>query len=131
MQKITRTDTHKPARPAARKPARVAPDKPTFHPVISRVTGDVNLTAPKGYRARVLLKLVSRDNGHRYYSWWAMSGRHDMDAAALRFKYNGEDMIQFDLPDGMPLSEELLTPYLTAFLAGEHHEPPDTPIVRG
>jgi hypothetical protein len=131
MQKVTRTDTHKPARQAGRKPARAVPAKQPLRPVISRVTHDVDLTAPRGYRARVLLKLVSRDNGHRYYSWWAMSGRHDMDVASLRFKYNGEDLIQFDLPDGMPLSEELLAPYLTDFLAGEHHEPPDTPTVRG
>jgi hypothetical protein len=135
MQKITRPDTHKPVRQpvrhAARKPARPAPAKPVFHPAISRVTGDVDLTVPKGYRARVLLKLVSRVDGHRYYAWWAMAGRHDVESAAMQFKYNGEDMIQFDLPVGMPLSEELLTPYLTDFLAGEHNEPPDTPTVRG
>jgi hypothetical protein len=131
MQKISRPATHKPtARPIARKP-RATPAPPSQKPVIARVEADVDLTAPKGFRARVLLKLVDRVNGRRSYSWWAMAGRHELDAASMRFKYHGEDMLQFDLPEGMPLSEELLAPYLEDFLAGEGNEPPDPPVIKG
>ena len=130
MQKSTRPAMHKPVRHVARKPARMTPAKPATRPVIARVEGDVDLIAPKGFRARVLLKLVDRIDGRRVYAWWAMVGRHELDAASLRFKYNGEDMLQFDLPESMALSEELLTPYLKDFLDGEGNEPPDPPVIK-
>lgn len=130
MQKNTRPAMHKPVRHVARKPSPPAPAKPATRPVIARVEGDVDLTAPKGFRARVLLKLVDRIDGRRVYAWWAMAGRHELDAAALRFKYSGEDMLQFDLPEGMALSEELLTPFLKDFLDSEGNEPPDPPVIK-
>jgi hypothetical protein len=130
MQKITRPAMHKPVRHVARKPARLVPAAPATRPVIARVEGDVDLTAPKGFRARVLLKLVDRIDGRRVYAWWAMAGRHELDAAALRFKYSGEDMLQFDLPEAMALSEELLTPFLKDFLDSEGNEPPDPPVIK-
>lgn len=96
------------------------PAKPTRRPMLTRVTGDINLVAPRGYRASVLLKFVSRDDGHRYYSWWAMVGRRDSEAVSTKYKYTGEDVIRCDVPEGMPLSAESLQPYLAAFLADEH-----------
>jgi hypothetical protein len=53
-----------------------------------------------------------------------------MEAFSVHYAYTGEDMIRCDLPEGMPLSEESLQPHLTAFLAGEHTQPPGTPIIR-
>lgn len=130
MQKMTRPVSDKPARHASPKRTRVTPAKPAPRPTLTRVTGDLELVAPVGCSASVLLKLVSRDDGHRYYSWWAMVGRHDMDSFSIRIKYRGEDLIRCDLPAGMPLSEESLQPHLTSFLAGEHTQPPGTPIIR-
>lgn len=149
MQKTTRLVSDKLARHASPKRTRVtsasrssagaapgaasrpasAPAK-AAQPLLTRVTSDIDLVAPRGFCASVLLKLVSRDDGHRYYSWWAMVGRHDVDSFTIRYKYRGEDLIRCDLPDGMPLSEESLQPHLTSFLAGEHTEPAGTPIIR-
>jgi hypothetical protein len=136
MQKITRPVSDKPARHASPKRTRVAPTAtpakpvPVIRPTLTRVKGDLELVAPRGFHASVLLKLVSRDDGHRYYSWWAMVGRHDMDSFSIKVKYRGEDLIRCDLPEGMPLSEESLQPHLTSFLADEHTQPPGTPIIR-
>ena len=49
---------------------------------------------------------------------------------SIRIKYRGEDLIRCDLPEGMPLSEASLQPHLASFLAGEHTQPPGTPIIR-
>ena len=119
------TAAHKPA---AHKPARRA--RATQPPTITRLVSDVELTPPRGYSASVLLKLVSRDDGHRYYAWWAMAGRYDRDTIAISYKYTGEDTIRVDLPEGMPLSAASLQPHLTAYLTSEGIEPPDTPIIR-
>lgn len=101
-----------------------------LRPTLTRITGDIDLVAPRGFCASVLLKLVSRDDGHRYYSWWAMVGRHDVDSYTIRYKYRGEDLIRCDLPEGMALSEESLQPHLVSFLASEHNQPDGTPIIR-
>ena len=135
MQKMTRSVSDKPARHASPKRTRVTtPARPkpvtALRPTLTRVTTDLELVAPRGFCASVLLKLVGRDDGHRYYSWWAMVGRHDMDSFSIRIKYRGEDLIRCDLPEGMPLSEESLQPHLTSFLADEHTQPPGTPIIR-
>jgi hypothetical protein len=134
MQKMTRPATDKPARHASPKRTRVTtgpvPTKRAAQPTLTRVKADLELVAPRGFCASVLLKLVSRDDGHRYYSWWAMVGRHDMDSFSIKVKYRGEDLIRCDLPEGMPLSEESLQPHLTSFLAAEHTQPPGTPIIR-
>ena len=133
MQKISRPASDKPARHASPKRTRVTtavPAKSVLRPTLTRITSDVELVAPRGFSASVLLKLVSRDDGHRYYSWWAMVGRHNVDSFTIRYKYHGEDLIRCDLPEGMPLSKESLQPHLVRFLAGEHNEPDGTPIVR-
>jgi hypothetical protein len=150
MQKISRPVSDKSARHASPKRTRViastgasagasagtsgrastGPAKPALRPTLTRITGDFDLVAPRGFCASVLLKLVSRDDGHRYYSWWAMVGRHDVDSFTIRYKYRGEDLIRCDLPEGMALSEESLQPHLVNFLAGEHNEPDGTPIIR-
>lgn len=142
MQKMTRPVSDKPARHASPKRTRVTtsagpsarpatgPTKSALRPTLTRVTGDIDLVAPHGFCASVLLKLVSRDGGHRYYSLWAMVGRHGVDTFSIRYKYRGEDLIRCDLPEGMPVSEESLQPHLVSFLAGEHNEPDGTPIIR-
>lgn len=130
MRKSTRHIIHRPARRIARKRPRVTPARPALQPTITRLAGDVELVAPRGFCASVVLKLVDRDDGHRYYSWWAMVGRHGMDTVAVSYKYTGEDTIRMDLPEGMPLSAESLQPHLTAYLASDGTEPPDTPIIR-
>lgn len=134
MQKIARTVPHKPARQLVHKP-RATTAKPKakleVQPTITRVIGDVDLVAPRGCSASVLIKLVSRDDGHRYYQWWAVAGRHGMDTFSLRYKHNGEDVLRFDLPEGMPLSAASLQPHLESYLAGENTEPSDPPVIRG
>jgi hypothetical protein len=130
MQKRIRRATQSPARSVTHKPPRGSPTKRALQPRVMRLDSDVELIAPPGYRASVLLKLVDRDDGHRYYSWWAMAGRHDMDKVAVPYKYTGEDTIRFDLPEGMPLSAEALEPHLVAYLASEGLEPSDPPVIR-
>lgn len=98
-------------------------------PSISRLSSDVRLIAPPGCYVSVLLKQVDREDGRRYYSWWAMAGRHDMDNACVSYKYTGEDTIRFDLPVGMPLSESALQSHLRQFLAGEGDFGDDPPVI--
>ena len=134
MQKITRAVSHKPARAIAseRPRARVAGAKPAPGPapVITRITQDLELVAPHGCRASVLLKLVERDEGHRYYEWWLVVGRHDAETMSVKYKADGADTIRVDVPEGMRLSAETLQPHVAAFLAGEGLEPADPPTVR-
>lgn len=133
MQKSIRARpvTHKPARYVARNRIRKPPGAPKLRPTITRLTGDVELVAPRGCSASVLLKLVTRDDGHRYYSLWAVVGRYDRDKISVPYKYTGEDTIRFDLPEGMPLSAERLQPYLSDYLASDGTEPPDPPVIKG
>lgn len=134
MQKITRAVSHKPERAIAsdRARARVAtgtpPPEPT--PVITRITRDLDLVAPRGCRASVLLKLVERDEGHRYYEWWLVVGRHGAEMMSVKYKADGADTIRVDVPEGMRLSAEALQPHVTAFLAKERVEPADPGTVR-
>ena len=130
MQKSTRQLSHKPAHDVTHKGARANHARPAPQPTITRVDGDIELIAPRGYCASVILKLVDRDDGHRYYSWWVMAGRHDMDSASVTYRYTGEDTIRVDLPEGMPLSAESLQPHLDAYLNSEGTEESDPPIIR-
>jgi hypothetical protein len=98
-------------------------------PYISRVKNDVRLVAPPGCYASVLLKLVDREDGRRYYSWWAMAGRHDADNVCVPYKYTGEDTIRFDLPLGMPLSESRIQSHLAKFLKDERSSADEPPII--
>src|ERR1043165_7671448 len=101
MQKIARSAPHKPARQIVHKRrATTAKPKLELQPAVSRVIGDVDLVAPRGCSASVLLKLVTRDDGHRYYSWWLVVGRHDPDSLSGHYKHNGEDGLRFDVPGG-------------------------------
>jgi hypothetical protein len=137
MQKIARTVAHKPARHAEHKhkprraTAKPTPAKPALQPTVTRVASDVELVAPRGCSASVLIKLVTRDDGHRYYSWWAVVGRHGVDTFSIRYKHNGEDVLRFDLPEGMPLTAEALQPHLASYLASENVQAADPPVIRG
>lgn len=90
-----------------------------LQPKIMRLDRDIELIAPPGYHASVLLKLVEDGDGHCYYSWWALAGRHAADQATVLYKHTGENVIRFDVPEEMPLSAESLRPHLRAFLASE------------
>jgi hypothetical protein len=116
------TTQHPPAPPA--RPIRGA------KPIVTRIDRDVELIAPPGCYASAVLKLVDRDDDHRYYAWWTVVGRHDMDKVAVAYKFTGEDTIRFDLPEGVALSAKSLQPHLTAFLAGEHTKPGAPPVIR-
>src|SRR5262245_50791331 len=94
QRKSARRITQPPPPP---KPPRAA--KPPV-PIVSRIEADVELVAPQGCYATVIVKLVDRDDEHRYYSWWTLVGRNDMDKIAVRYEFTGEDTIRFDLPDG-------------------------------
>jgi len=136
MHKSTSPATRKSARRITQPPVAVARPsrsaKPAHDPAptVTRIDGDVVLVAPTGCYASVVLKLVDRDDNHRYYSWWTVVGRHDMDKITMPYKYTGEDTIRFDLPEGVPLSAKSLQPHLTAFLAAEHTKPGAPPIIR-
>lgn len=129
MQKIPQEDTPKPTRRHNPEQARPTRAKPPARPTITRLTGNVVLVAPPGCSASVVLKLVKRDDGHRYYAWWLMVGRNDVDAASVAYKHTGEDAIRCDLPEGMPLSAESLQPHLTQYLASLGEEPGDPPVI--
>jgi hypothetical protein len=140
MAKSTRPDMHKSIRAGTREPARRGKQsaqargrgihsKPKL--LIERLDRDIDLVAPRGYHASVLLKLAHREDGHRIFSWWLVAGRHDMDAVHVPYKHTGEEIIRVDLPDGMPLSSESLEPRLAEFLLHEGTEPPDPPIIKG
>lgn len=90
-----------------------------LQPKFTRLDRDVDLVAPPGCHASVLLKLVEDSDGHRYYSWWALAGRHATDQISVPYKYTGENVIRCDLPEGMPLSAASLEPHLTAYLTSE------------
>ena len=138
MQKSARDIPRDPAlrpvsaparRPRLESPYNTAPQTGP-EPTITRLTGDVDLVPPPGCSASVVLKGVSREDGHRYYTWWVVVGRSGEDAMSMPYKHNGEDMIRIDLPEGMSLSATDLQPYLTAFWAQQSLEPDDTPIIR-
>jgi hypothetical protein len=107
----------------------MAKKKPVLKPKITRLKSDITLVAPKGCHASVLLKLVDRVDGSRYYSWWAMVGRYDMDKIAISYKYTGEDTIRCDLPEGMPLQAAVLQRHLVRYLKSLQDAEGDTPII--
>lgn len=134
MSKSNRAVSHKPAPAIVGEPppARMssAPPAPGQAPVVTRITHDLDVAAPHGCRASVLLKLVERDEGHRYYEWWLVVGRHDAEMVSVKYKADGADTIRVDVPEGMRLSAETLQPHVAAFLAKEGLEPADPPTVR-
>lgn len=97
----------------------------------SRVNGDLDIVVPPHCRASVLLKLVERDERHRYYAWWLVVGRHDLDEVSVHYRYTGEDTIRFDVPQTAVLSSSSLQPLLAEFLAQDGTMPPHTPIIKG
>jgi hypothetical protein len=97
----------------------------------SRVEGDLEIVVPLHCRASVLLKLVERDDHHRYYAWWLVVARHDLDEVAVSYRYTGEDTIRYDVPQTAVLSSSGLQPLLAAFLAQDGTMPPHPPIIKG
>lgn len=120
MSKSSRAVLHKPAPASASGQA----------PVITRVTRDLELVAPHGCRASVLLKLVERDDEHRQYEWWLVVGRHGAETVSVKYKADGADVIRIDVPEGMPLTAVELQPHLAAFLAKERVQQNEPPTVR-
>ncbi|MEO7735688.1 MAG: hypothetical protein ABIY55_32335 [Kofleriaceae bacterium] len=97
----------------------------------SRVDRDLEIVVPRHCRASVLLKLVERDERHRYYAWWLVVARHDLDEVSVHYRYTGEDTIRFDVPQTAVLSSASLQPLLAEFLAQDGTMPPHTPIIKG
>lgn len=77
-----------------------------------RVKGVLDLQAPKGYKASVLLK----SDGAARYVWWLSVGRHDSDALKMPFDCNGASFIRCDVPEDHLLSEQAIHNGLDAFL---------------
>ncbi|HEY0190540.1 MAG TPA: hypothetical protein VGC42_05415 [Kofleriaceae bacterium] len=90
--------------------------EPALQPKFTKVTKSVDLVAPPGCIASVILKQVTHSDGVRTYRWWMLAGRSGDDALSLHLKYDGEDMIRCDVPAGMTLSETELQPGLKAFV---------------
>lgn len=114
-------------KPAGHAPATNGKHAPA--PQLTRLTDSVELVAPPGYSASVILKLVKRDDGHRYYVIWMVAGRHELEAATVMYKHTGEDAIRCDLPEGMPLSAEALEPHLVRYLDSLGEKPGDPPVI--
>jgi hypothetical protein len=139
MQKSARDIARDPLPRSVSSPRRRVRGKPPLRaaprteprPTITRLTSDVDLTPPRGCSASVLLKEVSRNDVHRYYTWWLVVGRSGADALSMPYKHTGEDIIRIDLPDGMSLSATGLQPYLEAFWDAQSLEPDDPPIIKG
>jgi hypothetical protein len=99
-------------------------------PRLSRVTSDLELSAPLGFQASVILKQVAHSD-RRFYAWWLLVGRYDQDALVVPYKYTGEDTIRCDLPEGSELSAAALQPYLAEFLKSEGTEEGEPVVVKG
>ncbi|HEX3758693.1 MAG TPA: hypothetical protein VHW23_08295 [Kofleriaceae bacterium] len=117
-------DAHKPAGPTLATNGKHAPA-----PQLTRLTDSIELVAPPGCSASVVLKLVKRDDGHRYYAFWLVAGRHDLEAATVAYKHTGEDAIRCDLPQGMPLSAAALQPHLATYLDSLSEKGGDPPVI--
>lgn len=132
MSKRTRPVSHKPPRTIASEPQTGAGARPAAQPspVVTRITHDLDVVAPHGCRASVLLKMVERDEGHRYYDWWLVVGRRGAEMVSVKYKADGADTIRVDVPDGMRLSADALQPHVAAFLKEEGTLPAAPPTVR-
>ena len=118
----------KPLRVAS-PPVRIVDKEPREHePRISRLEHDIELVAPRGCHASVLLKLVNRDDRHLYYAWLAMAGRAGSEAT-VSYRHTGGDTIRCDLPDGVPLSARSIEPHLRKFFASAEVAGPPPVIV--
>src|SRR5262249_41422972 len=120
MEKSVRRVATPPARSLDKEPREAR------EPRIALLDHDIELTAPRGFHVSVLLKLVNRDDRHRYYAWLAMVGRKGSEVS-VSYRHTGTETIRCDLPDGVPLSAKSLERPLTEFLARELAGPP--PII--
>jgi hypothetical protein len=120
MPKSNRAVLHKPAPASASGQA----------PIVTRITRDLELVAPHGCRASVLMKLVERDDEHRQYEWWLVVGRHGAETMSVKYKADGADVIRIDVPEGMPLTATDLQPHLAEFLTKERVQQNAPPTIR-
>jgi len=117
--------------PQAVKPAQAAePPVRATTPQLSRVKRSLTLVAPSGFLASAILRLVTRDGARRIYAVWLVVGRHEDQALAVRYKFNGEDAVRCDIPEGNFLSAARLEPYLKRFLKNEGKLDPDPPTIK-
>lgn len=98
---------------------------------VQRVTGNIDLVPPFGFRMSVLLRLLQSDAGSWYCAWWAMVGHQEPgDSAPPCGQVDvDDDAIRLDLPAGTPLSAESLEPHLAVFLQNEGLSY-DSPVIR-
>lgn len=120
MPKSNRAVLHKPA------PANASGQAP----VVTRITRDLELVAPPGCRASVLMKLVERDDEHRQYEWWLVVGRHGAETMSVKYKADGADVIRIDVPEDMPLTAAELQPHIAEFLTSEGNQQNAPPTIR-
>jgi hypothetical protein len=83
----------------------------------SYVTGVLELQAPDGCKASVLLKSVGNDNAAEYV-WWLLVGRQGTDAFPVSFDCKGARFIRCDVPEDHVLSEQAVSTGAKAFQAG-------------
>jgi len=140
MAKTARTIARKnpsPARTARRPASKAAPKKSKAKrkvaagaPQLSRIVRNVELIAPPGCIASLVLKQVAYD-AYRYYAPWLLVGRYDVDALPVKYKFTGENTIRCDIPEDGEVSLAALQPPLVAFLEAEGKEPDGPPVVIG
>lgn len=133
-RKTARKKASPPSRPA-RRPNRVRPssskrDPSPPVPRFSRITDDVVVTPPDGYRASLILKEVAHDTS-RHFAYWLLVGRHDQESMSVRYRFTGESTLRCDIPDAAMLSAVVLQPHLAEFLDSEGLEPDGPPVIDG
>lgn len=99
---------------------------------ITRLFEDIELIAPAGYHASVLLKRIESAQGGPHYAWWAMVAQNNAEQISVSYKHvPGGDTIRVDLPCGIPLSATALEPHLADFLTTtDGVTSSDPPIIR-
>lgn len=81
----------------------------------SHVTGVLQLEAPDGCKASVLLRSVGNDSAAEYV-WWLSVGRQGRDALTVPVDCNGAIFIRCDVPEDTLLSEQAIRNGLDNYL---------------
>src|SRR5690348_13259192 len=89
-------------------------------PVVTRVKSNVDLQAPPGCSASVLLRQVTRVGpadapGQRTFVWWLAVGRYQVKALTVPFVFDGADTLRVDVPEGTSLDTDTLQAAVARF----------------
>ena len=104
-------------------------------PVVTRIKANVELQAPPGCSASVLLRQVTRVGpadgpGQRTFAWWLAVGRFQVKAITVPFVFDGVDTLRVDVPEGTSLDTDTLQTALAMFVKGDDHLPEDTVVIK-